>query len=509
MKIFLFNPLYVFPFDGKREKYYIRSGSRWPHSGIKRKGSLPHYLPFPFFLAYAAAWLGKEGFEVVACDCVAMDMPLEGMLARIEQERPDIIFFETATPTINFDLDLAVRIKRRLGGSLMVLGGPHSSVYPAGILEKRAEIDFIIVGEYEESLVELAMALRDKLPVSGVKGIAYRAQDGVKFSGSRGLIDPLDKLPPPAYDMFPASWLPPAPGIYWDGFCQHRPALQMHASRGCPYRCDFCLWNQVMYSNGKYRMFSAGRVVDEMEHLKNRYGAREIYFDDDDFTINASQVEAIADEISARDLEIKWSCMGDAMNLSLELVKKMAASGCVGLKFGVESGSPRVLKSLGKPLDLDKIREVVDWCGASRIRTHATFSLGLPEDDMESLRETLKFLESFNADSIQVSICTPFPGTRFFKKAEAEKLLKTTDWEKYDGKAGDVLKHPHVDLGAVERMRAGAIRRWFLRRAVSPAWISKQCYYFFRLLRGLGPVFIFSQLRSVIEEEFLISKHRS
>ena len=505
MKVFLFNPLYAFPLDGRREKYYIRSGSRWPHSGIKRKGSLPHYLPFPFFLAYAAAWLRKDGFEVVACDCVALDMPLEGLLARIEAEKPDILFFETTTPTISFDLDAAARIKQRLGGACLVLGGPHSSVYPGEILKTRPEIDFVLIGEYEESLLELARALRDDLPVSGVKGVYRRAGDGVEFSGPRALIDPLDKLPAPARDMFPASWLP-NPGIYWDGFCQYRPALQVHASRGCPYRCDFCLWNQVMYSNGKYRTFSAGRVVDEMEGLKRRYGAREIYFDDDDFTINAAQVSAIAGEITARGLDIKWSCMGDAVNLNRELVEKMAASGCVGIKFGVESGSPRVLKSLGKPLDLAKVRKVVEWCGASRIKTHATFSLGLPEDDEESLRETLEFLNDFEPDSIQVSICTPFPGTRFFKKAEEEKLLKTTDWEKYDGKAGDVLRHPRVDIGAVERLRDRAVRLWLLRRAVSPSWLAKQVYYFFRLLRGLGPAFMFSQLRSIIEEELQLAK---
>jgi len=506
MKIFIFNPLYTTPLDSRYEKYFIRAGSRWPHSGIKRKGTLPHYLPFPFFLAYAAAWLKKEGFETATCDCVAMNLPLEQLLARIEEEKPDLLFFETATPTINQDLDFVRRLKQRLSGARIILGGPHSSVYPVEILKENPEIDFIVIGEYEESLVELAKALRDKLPVEGVKGIVYREAGGsVKFSGPGGLIDPLDRLPAPAYDMFPSSWRP-EPAVYWDGFCQHRPALQMHASRGCPYKCDFCLWNQVMYANGRYRTFPASRVVDGMVELKSRYKAREIYFDDDDFTINPAQVEAIAGEIIRRGLDIKWSCMGDAINLNRELVKKMAASGCVGIKFGVESGSRRMLEHVGKPLDLDRIRETVRWCGESGIKTHATFSLGLPEDDIESLRETLKFLESFNADSIQVSICTPFPGTRFFKKAEAEKLLKTMDWEKYDGKASDVVKHPRIDLETVETLRAGAIKRWLFNRLVSPAWLFRQSRYFFRILRGLGPKFIFGQLRSLVEEEFLLSK---
>ena len=500
MKVFLFNPLYLFPLGGKRERYYIRSGSRWPHSGIKRSGTLPHYLPFPFFLAYAAAWLKKEGFDVVACDCVAMDMPLEALLSRIEAEKPDIIFFETATPTINLDLELSARIKTRLPSSRLVLGGPHISVYPGELLGKSAEIDFVVIGEYEESLVELSKVLRDKLPVATVKGIAYRGGDGVKLSGPRGLIDPLDKLPKPAYDMFPSSWLPD-PRIYWDGFCQHRPAIQMHASRGCPYKCNFCLWNQVMYGNGKYRTFSPERVAAEMTELAARYGAREIYFDDDDFTINRAHVSAICRALIASGSKFKWSCMGDAINLSEELVGLMAQSGCVGIKFGVETGSPRMIQQLGKPVDLAMVNNVVRWCAAHKIKTHATFSLGLLGEDAQSAEETLAYLEGLDVDTIQVSICTPFPGTGFFAAAEKEGLLKTRDWEKYDGKASEVIRHKHLDLDKAEAMRARAMKRWLIKRLLSPVWVARQAWYFFRVLRGLGPSFLLGQALSLLREE--------
>jgi radical SAM superfamily enzyme YgiQ (UPF0313 family) len=504
MKIFLFNPLYSFPLDGKREKYYIRSGSRWPHSGIKRKGSLPHYLPFPFFLAYAAAWLRKEGFEVVTCDCVALDMPLNGLLALMEQERPDVLFFETATPTINLDTDLAGKIKQRLGSSLLILGGPHSSVYPGELLSKSAEIDFVLIGEYEESLVELCRALRDKLPVPAVKGVAYRDEGVAKLTGPRGLIDPLDKLPEPAYDMFPSS-SQPDPGIYWDGFCQHRPALQMHASRGCPYRCNFCLWNQVMYGGGKYRTFPPGRVAAEMVLLAARYGAREIYFDDDDFTINRAHVEAICRALLSSGARLKWSCMGDAINLSEDLVALMARSGCVGIKFGVETGSPRMLKDLGKPVDLDRVKDVARWCAAHKIKTHATFSLGLLNEDAQSAEETLSYLEGLDVDTIQVSICTPSPGTKFFEYAEKEGLLKTRDWEKYDGKASEVIRHRHLDLEKAEAMRSRAMKRWLLKRLLSPAWVARQMRYFLRVLRGLGPSFLLGQALSLLREEKVLS----
>ncbi|MCX5792368.1 MAG: radical SAM protein [Elusimicrobia bacterium] len=506
MKFLLFNPLYTFPSGKNHEKYFVRSGSRWPHSGIKRKGTTPHYLPFPFFLAYAAAWLRRENFEVCACDCVALDLPLSGLLQKIAGEKPDAVFFETATATITSDLALAGEIKRLLPRVLVILGGPHSTVYPEAILKEHPAVDFILLNEYEETLVELAAALRGGTSPALVAGLVLRDGAGAKFTSARALIDPLDKLPEPAYDLFPASWRPD-PALYWDGFCQNRPAIQMHASRGCPYKCDFCLWNQVMYSNGKYRIFPAGRIVDGMQELQRRYGAREIYFDDDDFTINAKQVEAVAAEIIARGLKIKWSCMGDAINLSPELVRKMAEAGCVGIKFGVETGSPRILKTIGKPVDLGKVKQVIRWCAACGIKTHATFSLGLFDDDMESVGETLTYLEGLDSDTIQVSVCTPFPGTRFFDKAESAGLIKTRDWEKYDGKASDIVSHHKIDLGDVERLRAAALRRWLFRRLLSPAWVLRQARYFLRVVRGVGPAFVFAQLRGILEEEFLISRN--
>ncbi len=505
MKVLLFNPLYRTELRGGYEKYFIRSGSRWPHSGIKKPSELPHYLPFPFFLAYSAAWLKADGFDVVTADCVALDMTLDGFYELFKKEAPDAVFFETATPTIGMDKELARRLKELRPGCAVILGGPHTTVYPYETLKDCAGADYVLRGEYEETLLELMRCLRAKGDLSAVAGAAWRRDGEPVENAPRPLIDPLDKLPEPAYGMFPASWAP-NPSIYWDGFCQHRPAVQMHASRGCPYRCDFCLWNQVMYSNGKYRTFSSQRVLAEMEKLVKEYGAKEIYFDDDDFTINKSHVEAVCRGLIEKRLGVKWSCMGDAINLSEELVGLMADSGCVGIKFGVETGSPRMMKTLGKPVDLEKVKAVTRWCAARGIKTHATFSLGLLGEDEASAGETLAYLEGLDTDSIQVSICTPFPGTRFFAAAEKEGLLKTRDWEKYDGKASEVIGHKNLDLDRAEAMRARAMKRWIFRRLSSPRWVVRQARYFFRILGGLGPRFIAAQAMVLLREEKAFAK---
>lgn len=280
----------------------------------------------------------------------------------------------------------------------------------------------------------------------------------------------------------------------------------MHASRGCPYKCDFCLWNQVMYKNGKYRTFSAKRIVDEMEKMVKLYKAKEIYFDDDDFTINGNQVKEICETIISRKFKIKWSCMGDAINLNENLLDLMAESGCVGIKFGVETGSARMIKNLGKPLDLEKVKQLTKWCAKRKIKTHATFSLGLSGDDNKSTEETIDYLVNLDADTIQVSISTPFPGTEFFNYAKKNNLLKTKDWEKYDGKASEVTRHKIIDLNEIEKLRSIALKKWLFKRLTSLKWLLRQVYYFIRILKGIGPKFISKQVYSLLMEEMFISQ---
>lgn len=508
MKIILINPQYKSDLGGGYEKYFIRSGSRWPHSGVKKIGTLPHYIPFPFFLAYAAALLKKDGFEVKAVDCVALDLGENKLLEYLSSEQPDFIFYETTTPTISLDTGLAEKIGALLPGAKIILGGAHATVFSKETLAEHPRVFAVVKNEYEETLAALLKALRDKTDLKAVRGITF-SDAGVITETERPLpIDPLDKLPEPARELFPGI-TKSDPTIYWDGFCQYRPAVQMHATRGCPYRCDFCLWNQVMYSNGKYRSFSVKRVVDEMAEAKEKYGAREIYFDDDDFTINKSFVKELCEEIIRRNLGIHWSCMGDAINPDKELLELMAKSGCVGLKFGVETGSRKIISRIGKPLDLDRIKEIVKVCGKLKIKTHATFTLGLPEDDRESIDDTIRFMEKLEADTIQLSICTPFPGTRFFDYAKKNGLILTDNWEKYDGKASDVVLHKEIDIKEVEELRRKALKRWLIKRLLSPYWLKKQAYYFFRTFNGIGPAFFIKQVVSIITDEIMLQREPS
>lgn len=499
MKIVLANPSFKTEINRYYEKYFIRAGSRWPHSGIKRKTQLPHYLPFPFFLAYAAALLLKEGFDVEVIDAVTLDISTQRFKDMIEASKPDILLLETTTPTIEQDLILVREIKNKINTNI-ILTGTHVTTFALDLMQKTEEIDYILLGEYELTLLELAKRVREDKAIEGLRGLVYRKNGNIISTGRASLIEPLDVLPFPARDIFPTN---SAPDIrtYWDGFCQNWPAIQMQASRGCPYNCSFCVWNQVIYANGKYRTFSPSRVVDEMEHIVNKYGAKEIYFDDDDFTINRQFVLSICQQIKQRNLNIKWSCMGDIINLDREVIRVMASAGCIGIKFGVESASKRILNKIGKPVDLDRVRQVAKYCNHYGIKTHATFTIGILDETPDTLRETFIFARGLNVSSIQVSICTPFPGTRLFQEAKEKGFLKNSEWSNFDGKAKGMIGSPYLDNNELEKFHIFFLRWWFISKLFNPSWLFSQFRNLSRTIKGLGLRFFIRQMVTVFEDE--------
>ncbi len=484
MKILLANPSCKTDIGHGFEKYFIRAGSRWPHSAVKKKGVKPYYLPFPFYLAYTASLLRENNYDVQVLDAVALDWSEQFFLRRVYELNPDIILFETTTPTINSDLELTMKIKEKIL-SYIIFAGAHVTTFPTQIIEENSQVDFVMLGEYEFAFLELVKCLENKGKIDELKGIGYRANNHAVVTNRFPEIDPLDKLPYPAYDLFPSNQEPNI-YFYWDGISLHGKTIQMHASRGCPYRCNYCLWIQVMYNSGKYRIFSAQRVADEIQYLVSLFGAEEIYFDDDDFTISKKHVLRICDEIKKRKLKIKWSAMGDAVNPDEELIKEMASAGCIAMKFGVESGSPEVLKQLGKPVKLDRVRKVAKWCAEYGIRSHATFTFGLLGEDKHSMKKTLRFAMELNTDTVQFSINTPFPGTRYYDMAVDKGYLESDAWKSFDGECSAVINLANLSARDIQEFHSQAVRKWLMFKLLQPAWLKRQIIYFLNILRYQG-----------------------
>jgi anaerobic magnesium-protoporphyrin IX monomethyl ester cyclase len=487
----------VLPAPGGRERYFVKAGSRWPFSIEKRRGDACRYVPFPFALAYTAALLERARIPVEVLDGVALNLDVEAFTERAAALRPSIVLLEATTPTIATDLEVAAALKARTG-AVVALAGAHATVFAERLLREQPAVDWVIRGEYELAAVAAIEAHRAGGDVAAVPGIVQGAGEGphrtVRVGPPPQPIADLDVLPMPARHLFPsrdaASLWP-----YWDGFCQRRPSAQMHSSRGCPFRCTFCLWVSVMYGQGRYRTFSPRRVVDEMEELVRAHGAREIYFDDDTFTACEDHVLGVCDELRTRGLRVPWSVMGDAMAITRRAVDAMAGAGCVGMKFGVESADAEVLRRARKPVKPDRVLEVAAWCAERRLKTHATVTFGLDGDTPETMERTLRWACALPVDSIQFSVATPFPGTEQFRLAEEAGRIVDAPWSEWDGARASVLRFEGMRSEDVSEFARAAAGRWIRARLRDPAWCRRQARFAWQIARDQGVAGVARRIR--------------
>lgn len=487
MKIMLANSPSIKNLGDGKEKYFVKAGSRWPFSVIKnRTEKLKDYIPFPFYLAYSAALLKDNGFEISVVDAIPLNWSHQDFIDHVVKEKPSVLMVESTTPTFEIDLENIKIIKEKIN-CIVCLAGSHATSYPDEILLKYTGVDYIFQGEYEFHFLEFCKRLRDNNlgGLSGLRSIAYKISDNEIYKGEKGLIEDLDSLPYPLWEAFPMTGLNTW-DYYWDNICQNKPAAQMHSSRGCPFRCDFCVWIQVMYDDSNHRSFSAKRIVDEMLELEKRFGIKEVYFDDDIFTGSKKHINDFCNEVIERGVKIKWSAMGDAMACNADDAKKMAQAGLIGYKFGVESGDNRVLKEIQKPVKHKKVKELCKTFNRYGVKTHATFSFGLSGETQDSMENTLKFMKELTVDTLQVSIATPFPGTRFYDKVKSNGNIVDLSWDDFDGANSSVVSTENLSNIQIQNFAKYALKSWLVSRVLSPVWVYRQVKMLIRVLNGQG-----------------------
>ncbi|MZP29449.1 radical SAM protein [Heliobacterium undosum] len=447
----------------------IRAGSRWPHTFPYYGGDLiGGYMPFPFYLATASSLLKAAGFEVAFRDSIALGESYDDFYAFARSFRPDLVVVETSTPSVNHDLAEAGKLKEMLPGLRAVFCGIHAELEEERYFAGRREIDFVLYGEYERPLLSLAQALREGADLSLVGNLLYR-QAGEVCKTACGPLPDLKEFPWPERDDRLA-------GRYVDvGIGLEQPQLQMHASRGCPFGCIFCVWPQVVYRSRRYRKRDPEDVVAEIEANLKRYPYRSIYFDDDTFNVDLAHILAIARLMKARGLHhIPWGAMGRADLMTREALIELKEAGLHSIKYGVESGDPKVLDEIGKRMQLKKVIEMVAFTREIGIKAHLTFTIGLPSDTAESIEGTIDLACRLDAESLQFSIATPFPGTKMYEIYERKGWLITKNWADYDGAAKAVSRTERFSGEELENYVKLAYSRWAeakIRRALgAPAF---------------------------------------
>ncbi len=425
----------------------VRAGSRWPFTSEPVPGGRLLYLPFPFFLAYAAALLKKNGFPVTLADCIASGEGYAELCGRLSAAQPQLLAAEISAPSLSCDLKMLKDLREAFPAMKIAVCGAHATARYAELLENGPFIDFVLRGEYEPVLLDLSRALDSGRGPDGILGLVCRGPGGeIRANGARRIQD-LDNLPWPERGDLPLL-------NYNDGFCGlPSPNVQMLSSRGCPLGCSFCLWPQTVYSGGEYRCRSVVDVADEFESLAAKKVFRAVYFDDDTFNLRRERVLSLCAEIKRRKLNVPWAAMARADLMDEELLSVMADAGAYAVKYGIESADPRVNELCGKRADLRRSLEMIRSTRRHGIKVHLAFCVGLPGEDKGTLAKNTEFVGMASPDSLQVSFAVPFPGTAYYDLVLKEGLLASGNLDDYDGSRMCVVKNPGLSPSDMEKAR--------------------------------------------------------
>jgi anaerobic magnesium-protoporphyrin IX monomethyl ester cyclase len=472
MKVLVANP----PWPGPG--YGARSDVRWPH---KRSDK---YIEYPIYLSYAVAVAEEAGFEVSFIDAIMDELSIEDFARRVQEVGPRLAVIETSTPSIEFDLQTAATVKSLSPGTFVGLLGSHVTYFDTQTLAENPAVDAVLRGEFEYIIADLARALHGGDDLAGVQGLTYRSEDGeVHRNPDRPLFEPLDQMPFPARHIVKGDGY--RAGIYSGG----RPTA-MISSRGCPYHCTFCLWPSLLYGH-RFRARSAKNVVDEMEEAVRTYGHDEIYFDDDTFTIDRQRVLDICRMIVERGLhkEVEWIAQCRVDTVDREVLEAMKAANCGYILFGVESGSPEMLKKMKKGITLEKVRTAFKLARQVGIKTQAFFLFGVPGETPETIRQTIDFAQEINASSTQFAVAIPHPGTALYEECKANGWLTSENWADYTAEVC-VVETPWLPARKVEEARIQAYREYYyrLRFIVGEALRVRRLADVKRLARGANSV---------------------
>jgi len=377
----------------------------------------------PLGLAMIAAVLEKNGYHIKVLDAPALKLTENSILRGIVKEKPDIIGITAMTPTMNSAINMARQIKEMNNDVIIVLGGAHVTLFPEETLQRVPEVDIVVRGEGEQTMFELVKTLENGDSInSQVLGVTYREKKCIRSSPARPFNSDLDSLPFPAFHLLPMTRyrLHPPHG-------RRMPSIPIITSRGCPYRCIYC---SKSVFGGKYRANSPTYVVDEIEHLMEKFNVREIAFYDDVFTLDKKRVFAICEELGRRRIEIPWTCETRVNLVNKDLVEKMKKAGCYMIAYGVESGTQEILNNLKKDITLEQATRAFELTHKIGIQTIAYFMIGSPGETPKKIEETIKFAKKLDSDFVQFSITTPFPGTELFNLAIKEGIV-SKDWDDY------------------------------------------------------------------------------
>lgn len=424
---------------------------------LETYGSLKKIAPvyFPLGLGYIAAVLRENGFKKIDLfDPEAEKADWQQIEGRLKKFSADIIGISCVTATYSIAQKIAKLAKRINSSTLIVMGGIHVSALPRESLLETPEIDLVVVGEGEYTMLDIC---RKEKTFFTIPGIFYRSGSKIIGTKPRLFIDDLDQIPNPARDLVNLeNYQPPS------HMNVGRKSVTLISSRGCPGTCTFCASRIV--AGRKFRVHSPEYVVGEIEHLRNNYGFNHFIFEDDAFTIDRERVVRICRLLLKRKNKIIWSCFGRVNFIDTNLLKIMKGAGCYLIGFGVESGDEKILRNIKKGISLSDCRKVFKLSRRIGLKTQGFFMIGNPGETVESIKKTIKLAIELDPDFAFFSPLVPYPGTEIYQEHRRLGLSPSGEWSNYSAFGDNLaLKNKNFPPETISCYCSLANKKFYLR----------------------------------------------
>lgn len=356
------------------------------------------FWQLPYGLLSLAAEARRAGHQVKVVNLSAFAWPeVERAVRALDAELWGLTCFTANRRGVAL---VARAIRAHQPAAHIVVGGPHATALPLEILARWAEVDTVVVGEGEQTLLALADKVQAGEPPLEVAGTAWRSAEGPKLAPARPRCRELDELASPH---------------------EHFATHLLLTARGCPGRCTFCA-TETVWGHG-YRAHSVGRVLDDLERALARLPVRMMLFKDETFTADRRRGLAICEGILARGLRFCWSCDTRADRLDDELAKAMRLAGCVRVSLGVESGSQKVLRAIGKRITPEQILAATAAAKRFGLQVRWYLMLGNRGETLSTLRESEALLEQGKPHQALFACLSIYPGTADYRELASAGVL--------------------------------------------------------------------------------------
>lgn len=421
----------------------------------------------PLGLAYLGAVLKRAGHTVKVFDMMVEE---ENLADIVNVFQPELVGISANTPLIKGAWAAAEVVKKN-SKAYVVIGGPHPTSLPEESLAKEY-IDWVIAGEGEKGIISLTNALMGQKSFRDVEGLVYQGADKEINYNPTQLLENLDELPFPAYELFKVDRYSVTQPLKDPGKIGAR-AFYLMTSRGCPYNCVFCY--KGIYQK-RWRCHSPEYVISEWRYLVEELNATEIGIQDDNFNLNKSRALKICCLLKENGLnKVPWVTNNGmrADHTDSELLKAMKQAGCKRVAFGIESGDEEIIKNIDKKLSLKKVSNAISEAKKVGLSTMGFFMFGNPGENETTMEKTIQFALKLDPDVAHFSIATPFPGTQLYSKILNEGKLLNKNWDEYgilEGKGVFELKEINPKL--MSKFWHRAYRQFYLR----PKRISQEIF---------------------------------